>query len=596
MQNNPQDEIFTIGIGGAAGDGVMEAGTNLGLLLRDLGYNVYLSTDYPSLIRGGHNFTRLSFGRQKIWSDYRGLDVLVALDGKTVGLRSGEMNENSVVFADDASVADAEVAESLKKAKCEMVSLPMLRSATEIGATAITRNSVALGALCYLLDLPLEKMTEILRLIFAEKRMQANVRLAEIGYEYLQKLNFRHSKKIDVGENGQLNVGTSTTAGAPQHRHGDAEFLDGNTAFAKGLQAAGCDFYFAYPMTPSSGILHYLAREQKVAGLKVIQPENEIAVINMALGAIYAGKRAAIGSATGGFALMQEALSFAGMAELPLSIAVSQRQAPATGSPTHSSQSDLRFVLSGGHGEFPRIVIAPGDLEECFRAGELSLNLAWKFQIPVIVLLDKIISEHSMTGHPDYDSVSVDKGKLAENPGEDYKRYTFTDDGVSPMAFPGVSNATVKVTSYEHDEDGISADAPEDVKKMLDKRFAKIKGIKENMLGRETIKVYGDSKSENAIVFFGSTKSAVLEASKHFAKPAKILQIIWMEPFPIEMVVKELSGAKKIICVEGNHNAQLAGLIREKTGIEVTDKILKYDSMPFDVIELADQVNKIFNF
>jgi 2-oxoglutarate ferredoxin oxidoreductase subunit alpha len=219
--------------------------------------------------------------------------------------------------------------------------------------------------------------------------------------------------------------------------------------------------------------------------------------------------------------------------------------------------------------------------------------LAWKFQTPVIVLLDKILSEHMMTCRPSADiadSLEPSLAKIASD--HDYKRYQITPDGISPMAFPGTPNAVIKVTSYEHDEHGITVDEPHEVKVMLDKRFAKQKSIETEMQNRQTVKVYGDSNSENAIVFFGSTKGAVLEADKYFEKPAKLVQIVWLEPFDTEKVKKELSGVKNLICVEGNHDAQLAGLIRQKTGIEMTDKILKYDSMPFDPIELAEEINK----
>jgi 2-oxoglutarate ferredoxin oxidoreductase subunit alpha len=321
-----------------------------------------------------------------------------------------------------------------------------------------------------------------------------------------------------------------------------------------------------------------LAGKQTKEGLKVIQAENEIAVINMALGMAYAGKRAAVGTATGGFALMQEAFSFAGMAELPLVVAVAQRQAPATGVPTHSSQSDLRFIIHTGHGEFPRIVLAPGDPEECFRAGAEALNLAWKFQVPVIVLLDKILSEHMMTSNIE----ELKEGKMEKL------------EKNQNMIFPGTPNAVVKVTSYEHDENGITTDKAKDVKRAVEKRFEKEKNIKEEMENKETIKIFGDKESDNIIIFFSSTKSAVLEASKYLDKPAKLVQIVWLEPFPTEKVKKELEG-KNIVCVEGNYNSQLASLIREKTGIEITNKILKYDSLPFDPTELTKQINSTWN-
>jgi 2-oxoglutarate/2-oxoacid ferredoxin oxidoreductase subunit alpha len=572
MLKDPHSDIFTVGIGGAAGDGVLEAGSNLGLLLRDLGYEVYLSSNYPSLIRGGHNFIRLSFGKEKVWNDHSKLDALIALNEETVKLHMGELNTGAVVFADSFEQADVDILGA------NAVAVPMQSSIKEINALAITRNSVALGALCYLLDLSLPKMMEILQLVFKDKSANINTKLADIGFEHLQKMAFRHTKKLE-----------------PSEPHG--EFIDGNKAFGKGLLAAGLDFYVAYPMTPSSSILHYLAGKQTPEGLKVIQPENEIAAINMALGMAYTGKRVAVGSATGGFALMQEAFSFAGMAELPLVVAVSQRQAPATGMPTHSSQSDLRFVIHAGHGEFPRIVMAPGDSEESFQLGAEALNLAWKFQTPVIVLLDKILSEHMMTTDINPNSISAESGKMAENTNEGlpaqagYGRYEITDDGISPMAFPGAENTVVKITSYEHDEKGITTEEISEVKKMLDKRFTKMESIKSEMQNQKTVKVYGDTQSKNAIVFFGSTKGPVLEAAKYFDKGIKLLQIVWLEPFDTERVKQELNGAERIICIEGNHNSQLASLIREKTGIEITEKILKYDSMPFDPVALAEEIN-----
>lgn len=570
MLKDPYSDIFTVGIGGAAGDGVREAGSNLGLLLRDLGYEVYMSFNYPSLIRGGHNFARISFGKEKVWCDHSKLDVLIALNEETIKLHKAELNPNAVVFADNFEQDD------LNNLGSNALMLPMFLSSKELGALPITRNSVALGALCCLLDLPLHKMIEILNLVFKEKRFEINIKLAEIGYEHVQKIQFRHAKKIEPSE--------------PK-----GKFLDGNKALSAGLIKAGLDFYISYPMTPASSILQYLAAKQTPEGLKVIQPENEISAINMALGMIYAGKRAAVGSATGGFSLMQEAFSFAGMAEFPLVVVVSQRQAPATGVPTRSSQSDLQYVIHSGHGEFPRIVMAPGDPEESFLISAKALNLAWKFQIPVIILLDKILSEHIMTSDIDESLVFIERGKMAENLGDDYGRYKITEDGISPMAFPGTPGTVVRITSYEHDEMGFTTEETESVKKMIEKRFSKIVGIETEMKNSESIKIYGDQNSGNAIVFFGSTKNSVMEASKYFDKPAKLIQIVWLEPFDSERLKEELCDKNMIVCVEGNHNGQLSALVREKTGIEFIKKILKYDSEPFDPIDLAEQINSMFS-
>lgn len=486
MFEDQNSDIFTIGVGGAAGDGIKKAGVKIGAFLQNFGYEIYMSLDYPSLIRGGHNFTRISFGKSKIWNDYSKLDMLIASNEESIELHKAELKENAIVLS----------------------------------------------------GLTLFQIIEKIESILKEKNI---VPADPVN-------NFVGPKK---------------------------ELIDGNTAFAKGLMAAGLDFYFAYPMTPSTSILHYLAGQQKKNGLRVVQPENEIAVINMALGAAYAGKRAAIGSASGGFALMQEAFSLAGQAELPLVVAVSQRQAPATGVPTRSSQSDLRFVIHAGHGEFPRIVLAPGDPEESFWAGTEALNLAWKFRVPVIVLLDKILSEHMVTANTE---------KWRDEKMEKYEN----------AIFPGTSDKVVKVTSYEHDTEGITTDKAENVRVNLDRRFEKMEKIREETQlcqgSAGQVKIYGDENNEIIVVFFGSTKGPVLEASKYFNKPVKLVQIVWLEPFPAEKLKKEIEG-RHIICVEANKSGQLASLIREKTGIEIADKILKYDSLPFDPLGLAEQIN-----
>ena len=428
-------DILTIGIGGAAGDGTKEAGAALGTLLAELGYEVFMSIANPSLIRGGHNFARLSFGAEKIWCDRDKLDVLVALNEESITLHQNELSPNAVIFAD-------ELTPTVTAARgANAVALPMAATAIAIGAPAVARNSVALGALGYLLDLDLAGLQKILQRIFQNKKPELNLKLAQTGFEFLKKTGLAPLKKIKPGQTKK-------------------EFLDGNVAFAKGLLAAGLDFYVAYPMTPATSILHFLAGEQKNRKLKVIQPENELAAINLALGVAYAGKRVAVGSATGGFTLMQEAFSFAGGAELPLVVAVAQRQAPATGVPTFSSQADLRLAIHAGHGEFPRLVIAPGDPAEAFLAGAVGLNLAWQYQTPVIVLLDKIVSEHPATSQLTADQIKIESGKIAAKTGSDYRRYEITADGLSPLAFPGTPDAVVKITSYEHDQNQIHTQQP----------------------------------------------------------------------------------------------------------------------------------------
>jgi 2-oxoglutarate ferredoxin oxidoreductase subunit alpha len=231
--------------------------------------------------------------------------------------------------------------------------------------------------------------------------------------------------------------------------------------------------------------------------------------------------------------------------------------------------------------------------------GAQALNLAWEYQMPVIVLMDKIVSEHSATSLLKPEDIKIDRGLMAEISGADggndankYGRYEITADGISPMAFPGTPNTVVKVTSYEHDEAGITIDELEPTKAMLNKRFAKAETLNKSLDHQETVKVYGDKSSKNVVIFWGSTKGPVLESACYIKKPVKFVQIVWLEPFDVKKVEKELKGAKNIIDVECNRNGQLAALIKEKTGIEVTDKILKFDSRPFEPISLAEEINK----
>ena len=560
--------IRTIAIGGAAGDGVREAGTNFSELFTELGYHTFFSFEYPSLIRGGHNYARISYAEETVHADYRALDALVAVNAESVDEHLDELKPDAKIFVEEAFV------DRLKHVAIPMIALPMKKIAEESGAPQVARTSSAFGAYGYTLGIPLERLKELATKVFANVGAEMNVKLVLRGYAHMEALQYPQ-------DNNPLPVAT-----------GDKGVLmDGNKAVAKGLLAAGLEAYVGYPMTPSTSTLQFLARAGKERGLMVVHPEDEIAVINMALGMAYAGKRAAVGTANGGVALMQETFSLAGVSEIPIVILESMRMGPATGVATRTSQGDLRFTMHAGHGEFPRLVIAPGDVEECFECAADALNLAWKYQIPAIILSDKHLSESYMSVRLDEARKGPDLGKRATETGKNYKRYAITEDGVSPLAFPGTPETMVKATSYEHNEEGEAVEHPKDVKAMHDKRFRKLDGLYRDFQWFPTIRVYGDKDADAAIVFWGSTKGAMLEAYKQLKRPAKLVQILWMEPFDAERVKKELSGMRVIVDVEANHTAQLASVIRERTSIEIHNKVLKYDARPFTPTELAADIN-----
>jgi 2-oxoglutarate/2-oxoacid ferredoxin oxidoreductase subunit alpha len=561
--------IRTIAIGGAAGDGIREAGINFSELLHELGYTTFTSFDYPSLIRGGHNFARISYTLGEIHADYHELDVLIAVNAESVRVHANSLKPGAHVFVESAFVSE------LKDLNIPLIPLPMKEIATEVKAPMVARTSSAFGAYGYTLGIPLDRLKKLAASVFANVGAEVNIALVQKGYTFMQEQGFQ---KDDVV--------------LPENAHEGGEVMDGNKAVAKGFLSAGLEAYVGYPMTPSTSTLQFLAKAGKERGLKVVHPEDEIAVINVALGMSYAGKRVAVGTANGGFALMQETFAFAGVSELPLAILVAMRMGPATGVATHTSQGDLRFIIHAGHGEFPRLVMAPGDIEECFSLSADALNLAWKYQIPVILLTDKHLSESYQSVTLDVSSKGADLGKREPAPGPKYKRYTVTEDGVSPMAFPGTPDTVVKATSYEHNEEGEATEHAHEVLAMQNKRFRKLDGLYRDFAWFPTVKTYGDLSSDVVIVFWGSTKGAMLEALKQLKTPAKLVQILWLEPFDADRVKNELAGARIIIDVEANHTAQLASLIREKTSIEITNKVLKYDAQPFTPTALAEEINR----
>jgi len=572
-ESSAMEPVYTIGVGGAAGDGVREAGVHFGAFAERIGCHAFLAFYYPSLIRGGHNYGRVSFSAAPVHSDHAPLDVLVALNADSVRIRRPELKEDGVVIVETKYFDEARAFAS------EAHALPMADFADQSGAPRAAQSSAAIGALAYMVGLEREEFLRLSETIFGDLvgGRDCNTQVALRGYDHARDFGF----PVRTQMRSQKCVGCV------------GSLVEGNKAVAKGFLSAGLEFYIGYPMTPSTSILHFLAKEAVRGRVKVIHPEDEIAVANSALGIAYAGKRVAVGTASGGFALMQEAFSFAGISELPVAFAISQRTGPATGVATHTGQSDLRFILHAGHGEFPRLLIAPGDVDECYEAGVAALTLAWKYQIPAIVLLDKHISESHQTS-----CVLMEETRVSEFPrwerrdGETYKRYCITDSGVSPLAFPGQPGASVKATSYEHDEFGIATDEPEKVLAMQEKRWRKAIGLRSEFANWETVKVSGDLESDTAILFWGSTKGAVMEAAKYLSHTPRLVQIIWMEPMNEGRVKEALAGATRIVAVEGNHNAQLAGLVREKTGITVTETILKYDSEPFEPMSLAKELNR----
>jgi len=361
--------------------------------------------------------------------------------------------------------------------------------------------------------------------------------------------------------------------------------LTGNEAIALGAVAGGLDIYLAYPMTPATSILHYLAAHDKELGIVAVHPENEIAVANMAIGAAFAGARTMVASSGGGFSLMQEAFSLAGMAEAPVLFILSSRPGPSTGVPTYTEQADLKFAISQGQGEFPRIVSSPGSVEEAFYLAAEMLGMVWKFQTPGVLLTEKHMAESRKNV-----GINVEKVTWAEpllHKGGKYKRYVDTASGVSPMLFPP-SDELINWSSYEHDKLGVTTENPEQIIRMHDKRRRKLESIMKHMKGMRTVNVFGEG--EPIIFTYGSTTMSVLEALRYGNIKARVVQPIYLEPFPV-WEMENYRGRESMV-VEQSSMGQFASLLKEKAGVNAGAVIKRYDGRPFDPVELANAIRE----
>jgi len=545
-------------IGGKAGFGIDKSGGIIGRIFNQLGYHIYIYRDYPSLIRGGHTFSIVRASGKRIATHLDKVDFILALNQDTINFHKDRLKESSIIIYD----ADSVKLEALP-VKIKAVGLPIGRIIKEENASEIMRNTCIIGAFSKIIGLKWEILTNVFRKEIS-KGLDLNLKVAQRGFEAVGE-----SMKIEPIARANLPI------------------LTGNQAIALGLIKGGLNTYIAYPMTPSSPILHFLAELADDFGLEVIHPESEIAVILMALGFSYMGKKVAVGTSGGGFCLMTEGLSLSGMAELPVVIVLGQRPGPSTGLPTYSTQSDLHFALNAGQGEFTRFVIAPGDAEEAYYWSGIAMNMSWRYQVPSIILSDKSLGE----GVFNFDIGSAGNIKeempLSWDKSSPYKRYLYTENGVSPLAFVPEKDAIIKVNSYEHDEFGITTEEPETTIAMQNKRLGKEKYILQDMEKLEAVKTYGDKASSTAILCWGSNKGVCIEVAQNLG--LKVIQPLALSPFPRRQFLEAVGSVKKIISVENNATGQLMRLV-EPNGVRADKKILKYDGRPFSLDELETKI------
>lgn len=548
---------FTFIIGGKAGEGVKRSGTTAMELFRKMGLNVFLMDDYMSLIRGGHNFSVVSTSRDEIRSHYIKADLVVSLDQRSYDLHKDHIAEGGKHIYNEDSV---EIGKG--------TGLPLFAEAKKYPNASLRLGVSGAAVLCAAVGLDKDQLKELIKEEYP-KDVENNIAYAQAIFDLtVERVGVIH--KLEPGDRKR-------------------SVLSGNEAIALGAAAAGLDAYFAYPMTPASSILHYYAAHDRELGVASVHPESEVGVANMAVGSAFAGARTMVGTSGGGFALMEEALSLAGMCEVPLMCVMSSRPGPSTGVPTYTEQADLEFALNQGHGEFPRIVASPGTIEEAFYlAGEL-LNLAWRYQIVSTLLTEKHLSESRMTVDLDASKIREAEGmEWSKGDGEEYFRYELTASGISPMLFPP-SKQLIKVNSYEHDQKGITTEDPDRIVKMHDKRNTKERKLVEDLKKMKTVNRFGDKGP--VIVTYGSTTMSVMEALDHGGIHARMVQPVFLRPFPA-WEFEDLAGME-VVVVEQSSTEQFSRLLKEKTGLNVKKVIKRYDGRPFDPVELAEELKEV---
>jgi 2-oxoglutarate ferredoxin oxidoreductase subunit alpha len=565
-------QTFTIAIGGAAGQGVATPGDIFAKIFSRRGLHLNAYNAYQSIIRGGHTFLTIRTGPEKVTNMGDRLDLLIPLNQDAMDRHLGLLREGAACIynADTIKPGDAVHGTAL----CP---LPVSKLA-DITRNKVAQNTLAVGAGLNMMGIAFQALEEVLTEQFKKKGaavVSENVEIARAGYEYAAA-NFKpFAWPLPITGNRYA-------------------VLSGNIAMAMGGAAAGVKFYCAYPMSPSTGVLHWMAAHARKANIMVRQVEDEIGVVNMAIGAAHAGVRSMCATSGGGFALMSEGLGLSAMMETPVVVIDCQRAGPSTGVPTKTEQGDLWQMLGAAFGDYPRAIAAPLDIGDCFKVIPEIFNIADRYQCPGIVLCDLLLSEGRLSVDPkDLDFAPVvDRGELittssasGSNGGGAYKRYKITDSGISPRAVPGVPGHTHTAASDEHDEDGVLISDeftnPTKRRAMMEKRMRKVAGI-EAAVSPPVLS--GPRDADITLIGWGSTKGVIEEACEILTEQgilANQLQIRWLVPLHGNAILDILKGARHTIIVENNFSGQFARYLRSETSFVPNGYIRKYDGEPF---------------
>jgi len=572
-------QTFALGIGGAAGQGVATPGDILALLFSRRGLHLNAYNAYQSIIRGGHTFLTIRTGVDEVRSMGDSLDLLIPLNQDTMDRHLRLLAAGGACIYNGDTIKPGEAS-----AGVQLCALPVSTLA-DITRNKVAQNTLALGAALSMMGVGFSVLEGVFQAQFGRKGeavVNENVSIARAGYEYATA-NFKpFAKPLPMTDNRYA-------------------VLSGNTALAMGGAAAGCKFYCAYPMSPSTGVLHWMAAHGRKAGILVRQVEDEIGVINMAIGAAHGGVRSMCATSGGGFALMTEGLGLSAMAEIPVVAINCMRAGPSTGVPTKTEQGDLWQALGAAFGDFPRVIAAPLDIGDCFTLMPEVFNLTDKFQCPGIVLCDLLLSEGRLSVKSDLLNFNppIDRGEMITSNGEvhdEYLRYKITESGVSPRAIPGVPGFTHVVSSDEHEENGvlISDEYTNHAKRraMMEKRMRKVAGI-EAAVPKPVLE--GPADADVTLIGWGSTDGTIKEARELLAEQGistNQLQIRWIVPLHGDTVLELLKGAKRTIMIENNFSGQFARYLRSETSFVADGHIRKYDGEPFMPHHIVEAVRE----
>ncbi|MBD3250005.1 MAG: 2-oxoacid:acceptor oxidoreductase subunit alpha [Candidatus Pacebacteria bacterium] len=566
---------FNWKIAGEAGHGVMLASQLMAKLAKRHAMSAFNYLEYPSLIRGGHQTGQVYADFDNVSCQHRDLDVIVIYTPAGFEVHQDEITSDTIIiYNSDFGPLDKAVEERYQG---QITQMPLSTWAKETAGTGLAANVVSLGVSSYLLGLSQELGLNLIQDTFKgnQKLIQANEAAYIQGFNQAKQAELNPLFQIKPAKDNQI-------------------LLNGNEAIGMGLLAAGLQFYSAYPMTPATGLLHFMNEHKDHYSLVVKQVEDEIGAINEAIGAAVAGVRAATGSSGGGFALMTEAVSFAGVAEIPLVILEAQRTGPASGVPTWTAQADLQFVLTAGHGDFPKVVLTPGTVEEHFDLAQKAVYLAEKYQLPVIILSDKFILEsHQTMSQPEsrHKLERYSQLEQSELPEDDsYLRYKLTDSGISPRSLPGQKHGLHLANSYEHDQWGYATEDSEPIKAQVDKRDRKmqlvVKEVPEPVL-------YGPKQAEVTFIGWGSTINVLQEVIKLMQEQGlegkvNAIHLPCFKPLPVSALKKLTTQAQKLVMVEGNSNGQAENWLKQQAGIQMDDSLRRYDGRPFYAEDLVE--------